>query len=277
MKTPLYFFLSMIFMTPALLHAGDTNPWERKLPFKNATIEYALSGVEKGTETLHIRDYGAERVTFHKTVTNMMGMTMSSETVEFTDPDWVYTYDLRKKKGTKTVNPQKYMIEEYNKLSKAEKKQVLKNSEDFGSGMAKDMGGRVERKAAKILGYECDKVTVMGATVYSIHDTDIALKTESNMMGMTIKIEATRVDTGAVADEVFIHPKGITPVVDNEADAMSRSMARQTMEMLKDPDAAKKQSGARPVYQSPEQQDMTPEEQEEMQKAMEALKGIFGN
>ncbi len=277
MKKTMFILFMMLLLVPALASGGNKNPWDKKLPFKKATIHYTLSGMEKGTETLYIRKYGKETASYHKTSTTMMGMTMVNETITITDPDWVFTFDLKEKTGTKSVNPEKYMIEEYNKLTKAEKKQVLKNSEELGSSMTQGMGGEIEKKAEKILGFDCDKVTMMGATVYSIHDSGIPLKTESNMMGMSIKIEATKIDKGSADKKFFKHPEGITAVLDSEADAMARSMAKQTMDMLKDPEAAKKASSQQPVMQNPNQQDMSPEEQQQMEKAMEALKGIFGN
>lgn len=277
MKNNGCFLLIMFLLIPALLNAKENNPWDRKLPFKRVTIEYTLSGVEKGSETLYIRDYGKETVRYHKTTTTMMGMTMINETITITDPDWVYTFDLNEKSGTKAVNPQKYMIEEYNKLSREEKNQLLKNSEELGTSMSGNSGGEVEKNAEKILGYSCDKMTVMGATVYTIHDTDIALKTESNMMGMAIKMEATKIDKGSVSKKIFQHPKGITPILDSQSDALARAMAKQMMATLKDPEAAQKAADNKPAAQDPKQEDMTPEEQQQLEKAMEALKGIFGS
>lgn len=272
MKKIVSFLLMMILLVPVLVSSGDDNPWDKTLPFKEATIKYSLSGVEKGTETLYIRKNGEETAKFHKTTTTMMGMTMANETIEVTDADWVHTFNMIEKTGAKVANPQKYMIEEYDKLSQKEKEQVLKNSKEFGVSM----GGQVEKNAVKILGFDCDMATAMGTTIYSIHDTGIPLKTESNVMGMTIIVEATNIDEGAVSQKFFDHPKGITPVLNLESDAMARSMAKQTMDMLKDPEASKKTTSL-PASQNFNQQEMTPEEQEQMEKAMEALKGIFGN
>jgi hypothetical protein len=277
MKKILCFLFMVILLVPALVSAGGKNPWQQKLPFKNATIEYTLSGVEKGTETLYVRKYGEETAQYHKTTTTMMGMTMVNETIEIIDPDWIYTFDLTEQSGAKSANPQKYMIEEYNKLSKAEKKQVLQNSEELAAAMPGGMNAKIEKNAEKILGYDCDKVTMMGTTVYTIHETSIPLKSEANVMGMMMKIEATKIDKGSVSKKFFKHPEGITPVMDPESDAMARAMAKQTMDMLKDPEAAKKASEMKPAPQSPNQQEMSPEEQQQMEKAMEALKGIFGS
>lgn len=277
MINKLHLFLIVFVLLPFQAHAGKDNPWDMKLPFKNATINYTLSGMENGTETLYIADHGKKTAKYHSATMNMMGMTKKTENIEIMDPDWIYTFDLVEKTGVKAVNPQKYMIEEYNKLSKAEKKQVHKNSEEMASGpMMMGMNAKVEKKAKVLLGQECDKVTFMGTTVYTIPESGIALLTESKMMGLNIRSEATEIKKGAPPKKVFKHPEGIEAVMDPEADAMARSMAKQTMDMLKDPEASKKMSEGGGMPLAP-QQDMSPEEQQEMEQAMEALKNIFGN
>lgn len=272
--------LALSLLLPCLAKASAT-PWERKLPFKAATISYTLTGTETGTETLYVREYGRETAKYRKTTMSMMGTTTTTDTVEIESPDWLYDFDLTTRTGTKTVNPQKYMIEEYQRLSAAEKKQVDENIKKIGLPMGEAMGGKIEQKAAKILGFECDKVQMMGTTVYSIHDTGIPLKMEMNMMGMSMKHEATKVDEGAVAAKFFEPPMGIEAAADPQADAMTRSFAQQTIATLKSPDGAQKmqEQGANPMMmpQAEGQQAMTPEEKQEMEEAMEMLKGMMGN
>ena len=64
--------MAVLFL-PIFAAAGNDNPWERKLPFENATINYTLSGNEKGTETLYIREYGKETATYHKAIKHYDG------------------------------------------------------------------------------------------------------------------------------------------------------------------------------------------------------------
>ena len=269
--------LVLLFL-PMIAHGKSDNPWEKKLPFGGATITYALSGSENGSEILYIRDGGRLTAKYHKGTMKILGMAQQTETLQITDPDWIYTFDLMKKTGTKKTNPQKYMIEEYNKLSNKEKQQVKKNGEDMATGpMMAGMNVTVVKKAKKILGYECDSAEVMGSTVYTIHDSPIALLSETNMMGMKIRIEATDIDTGTPAKKFFKHPEGITPVMDKESDAMARSMAKQTMDMLKDPEGVQKAgTNSAPAARQKNQEEISPEEQQEMEEAMEMLKGIFG-
>ncbi len=276
MNTKLLFgFMMLLLLAPLNVSAGDKSPWEVKLPFKSATIHYTISGVENGKETVYVRDYGRETATYHTTKTTMMGMTMVNETVDFQTPDWLYQFNLTEKTATKSANPEKYMIEEYNKLSQDGQKLVRENGEKMGPSMAEGIGGTVKQNVKEILGYSCDQINMMGTVVYSIHGAGLPLLVESNMMGMMMKIEATSVDVGKVNSSFFKFPEGIEPRLDPQSDAMAREMARQTIAGLKDPESMKKQGGM-PMMQGQEQQ-MTPEEQEQMRQAMEMMKGMFGN
>ncbi len=283
MRKKLGVIAALVLLSPVVVIAGSSNPWEQKLPFKEATIQYTISGMETGSETLYVRDYGRESATYHKGKSTMMGMTTVNDTVEIESPDWVYSFDLTARTGTKSVNPQKYMVEEYKRLSAAEQKQVEENIKKMGQPMGEVMGGKVEPKAAKILGYECDRVQMMGTTVYSIHETGIPLKIDSAMMGMAMKQEATKVDTGSVSSKYFEPPQGIEPVTDPEGDAMARTMAQQTIATLKSPDGAQKmqeQAADGDSMMGPQgggQQQMSPEEKQEMEQAMQMLKGMMGN
>lgn len=272
--------LVLLLSTPVISFAKK-NPWDIKLPFKSATIHYTHSGNVKGQETLYIRNYGKETAEYANTTSSMLGgmITEHDETITITTPDWIYTFDLTEQTGQKSGNPTKYMIEEYNKLSRAEKKQVDKNAEELGLAMTTNLGGKVELKAAKILGYTCDRTTIMGTTVHTIHNTPIPLKTEANMGVMAMSIVATEIKEGKVSSKYFDFPQGIEPVYSQEGDNASRAMAKNVISMLKDPDGAQKARQQQPAQQQPQQQSdaeqQAPVSVEE--QAMKALQGLFGN
>ncbi len=118
------FFLLVFFIIVVVPAVGsaDDSPWNRKLPFKELAIHYIVSGMENGTETLFIQDYGQRRALVHEGTTSIMGFSSRNRRLEITDPDWHYTFDLEKQTGSKTVNPMKIYRQEFNKLSAAEKK-----------------------------------------------------------------------------------------------------------------------------------------------------------
>lgn len=273
--------VALVLLLSTMVMADDFNPWDRKLPFKEAAIHYVLSGMETGSETLYIRDYGRETATYRVGKTSMMGTTVTNETIAIESPEWVYHFDLINRTGTKNVNPQKYMIEEYHRLSAAEQKQVNENVQKIGLPMTEAMGGSVEQNFTKILGYDCDRTQMMGTTVYTLHEAGVPLKIESNMMGITMRQEATAVNEGAVSKKYFEPPQGIVAVADPQADAMARSLARQTLATLKSPDGATKMQEQTPMNpmapQGSDQQQMSPAEQQEAEQAMQMLKEMMGN
>lgn len=278
MKRGLVTVLTLVFLVAPYVAIGTEHPWDIKLPFENATINYTLSGMEAGEEVLYIRKHGKESARYRTTKTSMLGITMINRSVEIMTPDWIYNFDLQEGTGTKSINPQKVMIEEFNKLSAADKEKVEKNAEEMGAGFMSGMQGSLEKNAKKILDYPCDKVTVMGSTIYSIHGTPIALHTESNIMGITVKSVATKIDKGAVPDNFFQYPEGIVPEADPEADGMARIMAEQSISMLKDPKAFKDKKQGSIMNMVPGKTDeISPEEQQQVEEAMKALKELFGN
>lgn len=273
-------------LLPNLAQAADEDLWEKKLPFKSATIEYALNGVEKGQETLYIKDYGKYTAKHHSGTMSMMGMKVATETLEIIDPDWVYNYDLKEGKGSKATNPQKIMKAEYDKLTDAERKQVNENAEKLAVNFLQGGGGSVEKNVAEMFGFKVDRATMMGIESYTIHDTPIALQTSGSMMGIKIDSRATAFNKGAVDDKFFQHPANIQAEHNAQAEEMTRAMAEKTMAWLKDPEAETKapptpgfsdisgsqnqQQGA-PPQQQPEDMDATTE------KVIEGVfKSIFG-
>lgn len=263
--------LSLVCLLSPVLSMAEDNPWNRKLPFKKATVQYDLTGMQKGTETLCVKDYGRVSAKHTNTKTTLMGMVMVTEEMELTTPELVYSYNITEGQGVKSTNPKKFMIEEYEKLSKAEKKQVDKNAEEMGVSIMDGFNGEIVKNATEILGFNCDKVTLMGSTVYTIHDTEIPLKTSVNMMGMKMDIIATSFTKGEVDEKCFEQPSGIEAEYDAESDQAARALAVQTIARLKDPEAAQKQQKA-----PAQQQELSPEEQKEAEQAMEMLRNMFG-
>lgn len=278
MKRTIASLAAAFLLTPVIALASEQNPFDKPLPFKSAKVTYSISGMEEGTETLYLDDYGRKSAAYHKTVTSMMGMKLQNSTVEITDPEWVYSYDLVERTGVKGPNMVKYLNEEYQQLSKAEKKVVSKNAEHLGCNVMSGMGGEIEQNATEILGYSCDRVSAMGVTVYSLHGTSLPLQTDSSTMGMKMAMVATSVEEGKVEEKHFQHPEGIEAIFDPEADAMARQMAAQTIAWLKDPEASNGSPGQMDAAgQTNRMQHIPAEDQEAMQQAMEALKGMFGN
>ncbi len=271
-----YLFILFICLYPINNAMAIDSPWQQKLPFKNATITYTISGTMQGSKTLYVTDHGKTIAEYRQTSMAMFGMTQNQNEVIITTPEWVYTIDMLTRSGHKQTNPEKFMIAEFNKLSKSDQKKLVKNANKLGLSAIDGMQGTVEKKATKILGYTCDKVSIMGSTIYTIKDTNLALKVQSNIMGVTIKEEASSVKKGKVPTDKFKVPAGIQLTQDSQEEEMMQMQAANVVANLvagKAPVPAgggygqRNQDGSHPADQP------SPEQMEQMHEMMK----MFGN
>ncbi len=224
--------LSASFTACASLWGDDPAPWEKNLPFKSAVIEYRINGMQNGTRTTYIKDYGRYEAKYTTTAMHIMGISRAMKTVEITTPEWVYDIDLMQKTGTKTVNPAKYMMEEYEKLSSSDRKKFVENAKKTGAALMQGMQGQVKKGAAEVLGRKCDVISMQGIKLYVLAGTGLPLKSESNMMGMKSVEEAVKITEGSVPEDRFEPPAGIHIEEDRQSDQMARQMARNIIQAL---------------------------------------------
>jgi hypothetical protein len=208
------------------------NPWDQKLPFKSAMVEFKISGTMAGDKTIYIKDYGRTRAEYNETTMKMFGMTQQQKEIIITTPDWEYTIDLVEMTGVKQANLNKYMTEEFDKLSTSDQKKVVENAEKMGIATVDGMEGSVEKKASKILGYTCDRVTMGGVVSYTITGTDLPLKISGDMMGVKISQVATNIKQGAVHASKFKLPANIDFQHDVQTDQMMQEQAKTVIQTL---------------------------------------------
>lgn len=272
MKRKLSLLIVLLFATSAF---ALENPWDTKLPFKNAIINYNLSGTMSGEKTTYIKDYGRTTAEYSNTSMKMFGMTQQQKEIIITTPDWVYTIDLMEKIGTKQANPKKFMIQEFNNLSKAEKKKVIKNSESLGVSTIEGMDGTLEKNAEKILGYMCDKVSMAGTDTYIFSGTDLPLKVKGETMGIKIDQTATSIKKESASSSKFELPSNIQLEHNEQADQMMQDRAKTIIQTIlenkhsKSADTSPQMSAPQPPANESNQ--MTPEMQEQMKQMMEIL------
>ncbi len=277
MKSSLRCLNLLLFLLAVPWMAGaDESPWQKKLPFKEAVIIYELSGMENGEEVLYIRDWGRQTARHRTTATTVLGIKQVSRSIEIVTPEWLYSFDLQEETGTKSINPRKLMLDEYQKLSAADRKKVDENAQNTAVMFMGTVQGSVEPNAKEILGYACDRTAGLDTTVYFIHDTPISLYTESNIVGISVKSVATSVEKKAVDEQFFQIPEHIVPQPDPEADRLAAIMAEQTIAALKDPAGFKQKNQGLLGLPPGEQPDIPEEDQMQMEEAMETLKRLLG-
>ncbi len=248
---------------------ADSNlPWERLTPFREGTIYYQVSGTQKGTEVLYIKDYGRLRVKQSETTMTVLDKTVSTKTRELTTPQWIIRYNLSDNWGEKNTNPARLYQQEYERLSPVEKTIFAANAAQLGPSLFDNAGSIVSRNSGSILGFACDQVSFGGfSSSCLMHNTDIPLQAEAKLVGMVNQIKAVRVDlVSPVPDEPFTPLTGIRVTVNEEAEAMLRQAIHQAVQTLKRedglrslqqqarqflPEAEEQATHSAPVQQSP--------------------------
>ncbi len=271
----LFICLAILLISP-LAMAQDSNLWETKLPFKEATISYQITGTQTGSATTYVKDFGQTSAVYRNTTITVMGFTSKENTLVITTPDWIYDIDLNSKTGSKQVNPQKHFAAEFRSLSTAEQKQFTANAEKLGMSTVDGMGGEIEKNTVKLLGYNCDKITMMGVTVYSISNSGLMLKSETDMMGMKFTEVATKIKEGATPASRFAVPAGIQVSHNSAADEMARTHVKMTIQSILDgelPSDRMKQYNPPPSKQDNPNQEMPSDMKEQMEKMMKMLGG----
>jgi len=255
------------------------NPWDVKLPFKNAVINYKITGTLNGEKTIFIKDYGRTTAEYSDTKMKMFGMEQPQKEIIITTPDWVHTIDLIENSGTKQANPTKFLIQEFNNLSKPEQKKVIKNAETLGISTIAGMDGTIEKNAEKMLGYKCDKVTMTGTTAYLFSGTELPLKIISDNMGIKFDQIATDIKKTKPSSSKFNLPSNINFIHNKQADQMMQDKAQTIIEALLSGKQIAASTPAPPAGAVPPQQEdagnqnqITPELQDQMKKLM----NIFG-
>lgn len=262
-------------LTPSVIMA-DSTPWSPRLPFEQAVITYEISGMETGRETLYIQDFGQRSARHRETSATILGITQKSHSVEIMTPEWVYSFDLREGTGSKSVNPAKLMIDEYEKLSDADKKKVSDQAEKMAGVLSTGLQGSVEQNVKEILGYSCDRIQALGTTIYSIHGTTINLLNETDLMGIKMKSVATSIKKSGADQKYFEFPQGIVPQPSPEADRMALVIAQQTIAALKDPERFENKGHGIIGLPADKAPSIPEEDQMQMEEAMNTIKELLG-
>ena len=214
MKKIFFVLLTTLLHIPAA-HSLE-NPWDTKLPFKEATVSYKVAGNMRGAEKVYVKDYGATTAAYTSEQSSTNGEAKKATELVLTTPEWMYIIDLSAQSGIKQVNPKRIIQNKFNSLSTANQKKLLENFEKHGITMIGEMVVNVEKNAGEFLGYNCDKLTAVGINAYALTGTDFLMKVSSNLMG--ISEEVVSIDESMVDEAKFTLPEGANIHHDERAD-----------------------------------------------------------
>lgn len=162
---------------------------------KSGLIEYELSGVRSGTETLYWDDWGMLQARRTTATMGVKGFAQSENTWTITRPDGVFLVDLDANSAVKTADkgaPSLFAV-------------GADNMERLRGIGAAAVG------AEKVAGKTCDVWEIGSAASETCLWMNLPLKVTTNAVGMSMNALAVRVEAGAAVDRsVFDIPAGVT-------------------------------------------------------------------
>jgi len=195
-----WFFLALFLL--ASWSADSFGQELRRYKIRSGIVEYKMSGMQTGTETIYFDRWGMREAKYTQTEIKVANMSVKQNQLTLLDGEWTYTVDLDKKTGTKMPTPL------WKELTAAAKREG-KDATAIGEEMLTRMGGRKIGTEA-MLGKSCDVWEIKSMNAKSWIWQGVTLKTEVKMMGKMMTTEAVRLqDNVNVPEEKLTLPKNV--------------------------------------------------------------------
>ena len=178
-------------------------------------IEYKLSGINNGTETLQFTKWGIKASTRTKTTMTIMGMTQKTDQLTITDGLWIYNVNMATNTATKMQNPM------FKSLANRKNKTLKQTGED----LMKAMGGKIVGKDT-VLGKTCDWWEVPQLMMKTCVWKGLPLKSKAGMKGMEVAHTAVNIQLGHIPDSQVSLPANVTVV--NQEDPLKQLQELRT-------------------------------------------------
>jgi hypothetical protein len=165
-------------------------------PFEKATLTYAVTGAQQGTQTIYIKDWGRVTAQHYEATVPSENGTDQINVSTFTDPQWIYTYDFVTKDAIKVPNEQ------------AAAAASAKSGLDFFEKLTTAQGGRRAGKDT-FNGTPCTVWDMGGntGTKLCIDDRMVMqyMRTSTDMMQGNVELQSAQI--GAVDESKFERPQ----------------------------------------------------------------------
>ncbi|MDP2691485.1 MAG: hypothetical protein Q8O95_03740 [bacterium] len=171
----------------------------RRYGVESGMVSYTLSGVQVGTKTIYWDHWGMREATYKDSEIQAGGVTVPSREVSIMDGDWLVTYNPDTKTGSRIKNTI---------LDQIAKNTGKDDLGEVGLQMLQSMGG-IKTGADIVAGKTCDVYDVVNLATTTCVWNAVTLKSQSNMMGMSISETATEVFEGPVDVSRFVVPDDI--------------------------------------------------------------------
>jgi hypothetical protein len=266
---------------------AQQNPFQ--LALKNlpaTTVDYTMGGDMTGTGRA---TSGGDRMASTQTVTGkFFGKSSTSTTWSLTDPEVIWSADLTKKSGTKTVNPLPMMAKAYDELDASGRARFHDNMRSMMQFVTRALPGiplEGQKKGTRTIAGESCEVTTMGSfTFCTMPQLPVTLYSSGSMLCVNFEQTATAVTRST--DAALMEPPAGIKWSEELDRPRADSAARAWVQQLASKELADSLAKARADYEAATEggePQMTPEQQKEMCEALKnfnlgkAMKNAFGN
>jgi hypothetical protein len=172
----------------------------KRYGIESGIVEYAVSGAQKGTETLYFDRWGQREATYTDTELSFAGISQKQKTLNILEGELGYNINLATRAGTKTTNPL---------FKKILDRSPDKNLGDLGLRMLEEMGG-VKIGTEEVAGKLCDIWEIKNLQSKSWLWKVVTLKVQVKMAGMEVTKTAARFEEGvSIPEDRFTIPSDI--------------------------------------------------------------------
>ncbi|MES2124875.1 MAG: hypothetical protein V4503_09350 [Gemmatimonadota bacterium] len=224
-------WLLLLSLVPVASQA-QANPFKTRLKgLPSYTVEYSYGGDMTGTGRT---TSGDDRFATTQTRTGkFFGKTSTTSTWSMTDPEYIWTADLDKKNGVKSVNPLPSMAKAYDDLDRDAKARFASNIKEMMQFVTRAFPGipfEGEKKGTRTYAGESCELTEMGSFSFcTMKSAPVVLYSSGSFLCVNFEETATKVSRTS-DPTLFEPPAGIkwTENLDRaRADSGARAMVAQ--------------------------------------------------
>ena len=260
----------LLLLSPVAGHA-QTNPFKTKLKgLPSFTVDYSYGGDMTGTGRTSSSD---DRFAASETRTGkFFGKTTTTTTWSMTDPDFIWSADLAKKTGLKSVNPLPSMAKAYDDLDRDAKARFTSNMREMMQFVTRAFPGMPfegEKKGTRsYAGESCEFTEVGSFSFCTMKSAPIVLYSSGSFLCLNFEQTATKVSRSA--DPVLFQPPTEVKWTENldraRADSAARAFIGQFASQAMADSIAKAKAELASAKSQPggNQSQMTPDQQKQM-------------
>lgn len=174
---------------PAPADTSSTSVYPKRYLVESGIVEYEMSGMQKGTETVYFDRWGWREAKYTNSEISIAGISRRESKLSLMDGEWLYTIDLERRTGTKTNNT---LLPRFIEAAKRKDQSMT----ELGEEMMRNMGGE-KMGTEQIAGKPCEIWVVRKMGSRTCVWNGVTLRTEVTMAGMQMTSTARRFEDNA--------------------------------------------------------------------------------